>query len=934
MSPLIDTKPTHTSCPSPPHPFSKICNGTSEHEHNDKILLHPSKQDSKLTHTDQIPSQEITSLLYRQDLSNKFDRQENDIRTPISPGQTQPGRIQLSESLRVGRNHQKRYHSSARAPPPMDNHSILLPRHRRYHSDTETGRQGTNPSPRSPLAENSHFIDVQLTGPGGSNHKPNSKEIEPEISRVDSNVAFCTSVLEPVRTIHGKHPATLPLSNKPSTVQEILELEPQKRKHDARGVPILVPHHEQLEEIAHLGGQIARSGTTIPRSTIRSEVPSPQMRVVVPSTQSLAVPEVDRSNTVAGTRHSVSSRFPSQSRNAPDTSSRQGQPSIVQPQAAHLSVANAQFDNDTVVRKDNSGNPAREPTVIRPTQPHSHKESSPQVRPRDDQPKLSPFRDGNIDDDQTLGSRQAHRGSRGTVNSTDPRYVQRTESTETEDVMAQYVSEPGLQPSQPPAYSQLPSTDDKNRNVYDSDNYSSQRTPPHDPVAVSTQRTGTHHEEVDSRSQKNSAQVKDFRLAELLSHPKPSDVPVHSYPLGVRRHLDNSPGLVHGHSDNDATSRPEGPPGHGEQSPRHGRTGDSSPSGDIHSFLPNQQPDLPVRENNYLRSSPNTSHHTSSFTSSFRVKIAVADNHTFQSSLPREMSRSELAAYIPRQPSAREKQDTKPDTEEVFSLRHNYDVDTRIDERSKSSHVPASVYHQISDLQTRKTISQKDVARKYADEPSQPIISTHSRTRSDPQIMPGAAVLQSRHAYNDSCNTTSIQTLPVSVTSSSAPTIPSLGHLSDQMQNSYSYSSNLQSPTTREEVPAPPPSMEASPMKYTLSQKNHITPLSQDASNTGMFNSQPVNSKPYEIWLPSTSSRHNQAPSRTTPISGPRRDSERERDRVRQSAQHLPYQPHTIDPLLANAYHYIKTRKIRTMSTASLEAQDGAAVSALDISTI
>lgn len=920
----MNTKPTQSSCLSPPHISSKIYDGTPGY--NDKILLHHNNKDSIQMYADPTPLQEITAS------SDKFDRLENQIRTPASPDQIQLGRIQPPDILGARRHHQ-RDHVSARAAPPMENPSL---RHRRYHSDTETGFQGNNPSTRSHLAEGSHFLDSRLTRSGRSKHKPNTKEAELESPKEDvreGNIAFRTPVpgiLEPATAAYGKRSATVPLLDKPIAFQETSEHGPYKRKHDARGLPVLVSHNKQLEGTACHGGQIAMTGTTFRRSTIQSEVPSSPVRVIVSPPfypQPLVAPEVDQLNTIVGIRSPVSDAFLLQSRDVPNTSSRQGQSSMAHPQPTYLS--NAQFDNDQVVRKDNSRNSAREHGVIHPAQPRPRKQSSPQVRSRDDQPKLSTSKGGDIDDDQTSRFRQAHGDSRGTASHVDVRYTQRIEITRTEDVHTTD-HQLGIRPS---TCLQIPSTDDKNRNRYDSGSHPSQLTPPN-LALVSPQRANTFDAEFNAGIQKDSTQIKDSRLAELLSPPKPSDIPLHSYPSGARRHpvskLDlqsrNSPGLAHGRSGNEESSHPRNTSSREERASTHGRTENSSPSGDIHSFPPNPQPDLSIKESGYSRPSPDASHTTPSF----RVRDLVTDNHTFQSGSvsPREMPRSvSLTGYPHRQPFARESQDMISDTEKVLSPKSNYEAELRFGERSKSSHVPVPVSIQISNLQTGQKISQKDIALKNADEPSQPVASTHNRTRSDPHVMPDSTILQSRHAYNDLCNSTRPQTLPVSAISSSEPTLPFLSHLSDQSQNSHSYSSNPQSPTIREEAPIPSPSMEVSSMRSTLSKKNHITPLFPDSSNQGSSNSQPSSSQTYEIWLPSTSSRHNEVSSRSTPISGSRRDPDRARDRAGQSAQCPPYQPYTMDPLLANAYHYIKTRKMRTMSTASLEAQDGAAVS-------
>lgn len=850
----------------------------------------------------------------RQETSDKFDRQENQIRTPTD--QIQPGRIQPSDTLGARRHHQ-RDHVSARAAPPIEN---LPLRHRRYHSDTETAYQGNNPFPRSHLAESSHFLDSRLTRPGRSKHKPNTKETELESPRVDlGNIAFRTPVpgiLESTTATYGKHSATVPLPGKPITFQETSEHGSYKRKHDARGLSVLVSHNKQPEGTARHGGQIAMTGTTILGSRIQSDVPSPPARVIVSPPlypQSLAAPEVDQLSTIVGIRSPVSGALLLQSRDVPDIS--QGQSSMAQPQATYLS--NAQFDHDVVVRKDNTKNSARESGVDNPAQPRPRKQSSPQIRPRDDQSKLSSSKGGNIDDDQTSRPRQAHGHSRGTASCADVCCTQKTEITRTEDVhMTDH--QLGLCPS---TYVQLPSTDDKS---YDSGNHPSQLTPPPNPAPISPQRTNTLDAEFDAGSQKDSTQIKNSRLAELLSPPKPSDIPLHSYSSGARRHLAyDLPNLAHAHSGNEESSRPRGTSSREEHASRHGLTEDSSPFGNIHSFPSNPQPDLSIKESGYSWSSPDADH----ITPSFRARDLVAGNHTFQSGSvpPRELSRSVSTGYPHRQSSARERQDMISDTEKVLLPKYNHDAELRIGERSKSSHVAVPV----SNLQTGKKISQKDIARKNAEEPSQPVASTHTRARSDPHITPDSTVLRSRNAYNESCNaiSTQPQILPASAISPSEPTVPILSQLSDQSQNSQSYSSNLQSPTVRDEVPVPPPSTEVSSMKSALSRKNHITPLFPGASNHGSLNSQSSSSQTYEIWLPSTSSRHNEVPSRSIPISGIRRDLERARDRAGQSARCLPYQPYTIDPLLANAYHYIKTRKMRTMSTASLEAQDGAAVS-------
>ena len=876
-------------------------------------------------YADQTPLQEIAPSSSRQD---KFDRQENQIHMPISPDQIRPGRIQPSDTL--GTRHQyQRDHVSARATPPMENFPL---RHRRYHSDTETGYQGNNPFPRSPFAD-SHFLDSHMTRPGRSKHKPNTKETELESPRVDvreDNIAYSTPVpgiLEPATATYGKHSATVPLLDKPIAFQEISEHGSHKRKHDARGLPVLVSHTKQLEGTACHGGQSTMTGTTTPKSKIQSNDPSSPVRVVVSPPfypKSLAAPEVDQLNTTVGIRSPspVSGAFLLQSRDVLDTSSRQGQSSMAQPQATYLS--NTQPDNDTVARKDNTRNSAQESGVIHPAQPRprkqSSKQSSPQVRPWDDL-KLLSSKSGNTDDDQASRPRQAHGDSRSTASRADIRYTQRTEMTRTEDVHTTD-HQLGLFPS---TYLQLPSTDDKNRNRYDSGNHPSQLTPPPNLATVSPQRTNTLDPEFDAGSQKDSTQIENSGPAELLCLPKPSDIPLHSYTSGARRHpVYNLPSLAHGHSGNEESSRSRGTSGREEHASRHGQTEDPSPFRDTRSLPSNLQPDLSIKESGNSRSSPDASH----ITPSSRARDFVADNHTFQSGsvTPREMSRPVSTGYTHGQSSARERQDMISDTEKVLLPKYNYDAELRIRERSKSSHVAVPVSIQISNLQTGKKISQKDIARKNAEEPSQPVVSTHIRTRSDPHIMPDFTVLRSRHAYNESCNATSTQpqTLPASAISSSEPTIPFLSQLSDQPQNSHPYSSNLQLPTVREEASVLPPSTEISSMKSTLSRKNHIMPLFPDAS---LSNPQSSSSQTYEIWIPSASSRHNEVPFRSTPISGFRRDLERPRDRSGQSAQCQPYQPYTMDPLLANAYHYIKTRKIRTMSTASLEAQDGAAVS-------
>lgn len=643
-----------------------------------------------------------------------------------------------------------------------------------------------------------------------------------------------------------------------------------------------------------------------------------------------------------------------------------GQGESITTQSQSIYPISTLVHGDAVIRKGNMGNFTRESDAIHPSQPRSRKESSPRVRPRDDQPKLSASRAGDAEDyrAQPARSGQAYGDSRGSAPALDTRYVsQRTEPTRVDPVYTagpqalRYTPEPSQQYSQPSAYPQSSSVDDKNRNRHNSSNYppqASQRTPPINPASVSPQRTGNSaHSNLDeettaSQNQKNSMQVKDARLAELLSPPKPNDVSHHSYLHGARKNLaskldqqlSSSPNHSHGQLNSEGGSRPRGSSNRGEHSPRYGPGGDSSPSGAAHSPPHNQQPDITSRDYSHVRSSPNASHHTPSP----RTKTITPENPGPQ---PRDEGSRPVSAQSSRQPPARERrQDGISDAESTLPHRHHppsyttYDTDTRTDEMNRPSHIPStSGSNQIWDPQSGRTSSQKDNARKRGYDTPQSITLTHSRTRSDPQNR--QEISSSRHAYNVSYNTTSIQTqasphAPASIhaTSSSAPSIPSLGQLSDQMLHTRSYSSNQQPPTREEASIA-----QAPPTKSTPSKRNFIAPLPPDIrSNSSSSNPQPPTPKSYEIWLP-PSAQSDQIPSRSTPAPAYRRDAEREPDRTRRTSaiprarspspprrsQYLPYQPSVSDPRLANPYHYIKTRKMRTMSTVSLEAQDGAA---------
>lgn len=635
----------------------------------------------------------------------------------------------------------------------------------------------------------------------------------------------------------------------------------------------------------------------------------------------------------------------------------------------------SQSHNDPVVRRDDTGSSTRGPVTVHPfTQPRQHKDSSPRVRPDDGLSKAPAGRETSAEDPRVAqrGSAQGHGESRATAPTTDPRYSsQRTEAarigptyqaplpmqrhaTETHPPTFQYAT----------ALTQQVSLDERGRNKHAQDNYSPNAAyhPPSMPVdaaSISPQPAGNSTnskpgEEGHSRSQRHLVQIKDARLAELLSPPNANEVPHQSHLQDARQTLvsrleqqpNGSSKPITGNSGNnpESASRLRSSSGRGEHSPRHAR-GDSSPSGPLNPSLSHgQAPDLSTKDYGYVRSSPNVSQHTPSP----RSRTIVTESHA--GSQPGTQQRDENSqygsgAFIPRQATPHEKrQDHASNAEDMHSRKHQqpipyttYDANTRTDDNNRTSHIPSnSIPYQTWDQHTGKTAS-----RRGDYDTSHTITKTHSRTRSESQNVQEASDSYSRHPYTtprDTQTQTSHHVPASNHVPSSAPMIPTFGP-SDQMQHSRSHPSNQQLATLREEVSNPPQSLQAPPMKSTPSKRSYIAPLPSETRNPSSSSApQPPTPKTYEIWLPPIS-HNDQAPSRST--AAPSHHRERERDYARRNStmpqtrppspprepQILPLQASAPDPRSFNPYHYLKTRKIRTMSLASVEAQDGAAVS-------
>lgn len=730
---------------------------------------------------------------------------------------------------------------------------------------------------------------------------------------------------------------------------------------------------------------------------MRAEVPTPPQKA---SSSERSVKEVP-SKSMSGTVTTESSSGPLITRIAPSAAATQlvGRPhSHSSPQALEDKIPTRryptnqegcgpvqlqsvqpippQLDGNPVVRRDNTGNSTRySPEASSPSQPRKRKESSSRVHSEDKSSKVPGIKEASTEDTRASAHRISH--AHGDPRVTAPVFDGRSTSHRTESMRGEI----GQHPSPPlqryttetniPSSMQHLSVDDRSRSNYAAGSYppNALHRPvlaPIDPASISPQRTGNsihskQEEEGLSRNQRNTVQVKDARLADLLSPPKANDIPHQSYLQDARRNLaskleqqpNGSPNSTPGSTgaNLETTPRFRSSSSRGEHSPRHAG-GDNSPSGPSNpSPSYSQGPDLITKD--YARTSPNVSQHTPSP----RSRPMVAESQPQPGIQHRdEVSRHGTGAPASRQSPTRERQDHVPDMEDKYSRTHHqatpyttYDTETRTSDTSRKPHIPSnSIPYQAWDQYAGKTTSQRDGQRRDTYDATQPIAITHSRTRSDSQNAQETSASYSRHTFNMPHNIPSsqTQTLPHAPASGhvppSVPTNQTLERPSDQAPYSRSQQSNQsQIPIPREEVSAPQQAIQAPPMKSTPSKKNYIQPLPPEIHNKGSSSvSQPPMPKPYEIWLPSTSSRDDHPPSRPAVAAPFHKDSGRDRDYARRTSttsrvhrpspprdtRYLPYQSSTVDPRLTKPYHYLKTRKIRTMSLASVEAQDGAAV--------
>ncbi|KAF9453208.1 hypothetical protein P691DRAFT_719982 [Macrolepiota fuliginosa MF-IS2] len=639
--------------------------------------------------------------------------------------------------------------------------------------------------------------------------------------------------------------------------------------------------------------------------------------------------------------------------------------------------------NHPVARRDDIGNSTRGPPVAQPSmQPRQRKENSPPIHPEDVSPKALNSKEPPDTDPRSAQARSmpAYGDPRPPAPGIDSHYS--SHRTETTRVVTGHLAPPAIQrhtaeantpTSQYFTPSQQPSVDERSRHKHMQGNHSPnapQRSPsmPINPASVSPQRTGdSNHsrleEEGNLRSQRNPNQIKDARLAELLSPSAANDVPHQSYLQGARRtlasKLEQQPGGSPHSTPGNSGSQSEPAPrlrtsSRGEHSPRHAG-GESSPSGPANpSPSYSHNPDLSPKDHPHVRTSPNDSQQTPSPRSR---NIATEGVTGSQSGTHQRDEGPQHGPGVPmsRQPLARERrQDYAQDMEDVNLRKQQqtapsmtYDANTRTSDTNRTSHIPSnSIPYPIWDQQAGKMTSQKNGQRRDVYDAPQSITIAHSRTRSESQTAYEPSASHSRHQHTTSRETynaasSQTQTLPhVPPSNHVPPSSTTFGPLPDQIRQPRTHPSNQQVPISREDIPVPPQHSQAPPMKSTPSKRNYITPLPPETHNPNSSSAtQPPTPKTYEIWLPPSSSHNDQPPTRSAAAPSFHGESKRDRDRDHarrvstmpqgrppaRDSRTLPLQPSAPDPRSMNPYHYLKTRKVRTMSLASVEAQDGAA---------
>lgn len=499
--------------------------------------------------------------------------------------------------------------------------------------------------------------------------------------------------------------------------------------------------------------------------------------------------------------------------------------------------------------------------------------------------------------------------------------------------------------------------DDRGRGKHSTHGYSPnalQRTPPtlSDPAPTLPHYTGYSKAEEGrpSRSQRNTVHVKDARSAELASPTKANDVPGQSYLHDARRNLaskleqqqlDGSPNAASGNLLNNVENeaRPRTSSNRGEHSPRH-TGGDSSPSA---SSKVSQSPDPRTRDYTYAQTSPNASQHNRSP----RSKPVVVESQ----SQPGTQNVDEAPPHATGAPSVRqslrERQDHIPEAEDKYSRVHyqtpNHamnDTTMRPSDTKQKIYIPQNVIpYQTQDSRTGRTTSQRDGQRGDVRDAAQPMATIHSRSRSDSQVALDNSASYSRYANNTYPYHASQSQPHVRVSSDhvrpSVPTVETLQRPPDQSSQFHPHQLN-QPQVPRDEALALQQAIQPPTMKSLSSKRDIVEPSLQETHFQNLSSGpQPPTPKSYDIWLPPASSRVARTSNRSTVTRTSHKDSGREREHARRSTT----TPRThklsaseahhsaMDPRLAKPYHYLKTRKVHTMSLASVEAQDGAAVS-------
>lgn len=595
--------------------------------------------------------------------------------------------------------------------------------------------------------------------------------------------------------------------------------------------------------------------------------------------------------------------------------------------------------NEPAARQDDSGGQY----VIHSAQPRQRQQTSPRLQSEGNLLK-APGQKGSSIEDQRLATYKS-----GQTHST--RRVEPIREDQSSLPIPGYLTETDALPS-----IQHPPTDDRGRSKYSADGHSPnalQRTSPMvgelAPPLSQYPGNGRIEDGRPSRSPRNAVHLKDAMPVELPSPQKAIDVPKQLYLHDARRNLaskleqqqlDGSPNSASGNplGNAEGDKRIRIPSNRDEQSLRQVGA-DSSPS---ISSKASQSPDLRTRDHAYARTSPNTSQ----LNPSPRSRPVVVESQPYLGIQNRdEPSQHTTRAPTSRQP-LRERQDHILEPEDKYSRTHHQsstyatnDTGMRSSDTNQKTHTASDrIPYQILDPRAGKITSLRDGYRGETRDAPQPMAATHSRSQSDSHIALDSTISYSRYANNLPPPTLpQIQSnLPPSSdhVRPSVPTVEPFMRPPDQ--STYSLSHQLgQSRVPREEAIAPQQTVQPPTMKSTPPRRDRIELLPQETHYQKVPSGpQPPTPQTYDIWLPPTSSRENRTSQRSTVARTSLKDPGRERERARRSTttprthQSSASEPHPpmMDPRLAKAYHYIRTRKIQTMSLVSVEAQDGAGV--------